>query len=325
MTKKIRQRILISIVFAGVIYLAFSIYADFYQLVDSFSQFNWLLLPVLIMLSILNYISRFIKWNFYLKILEVKLTLFQSLSIFCSGLIMSITPGKFGELFKSYLVKQINGEPISKTAPIVFAERATDFLSLVIISLIGAYIFDYGREIIIIIGIVILSGIIIISNRVLANFVIGIFSRNRFLAKYINVIRNLYESSYRLLAIIPLLKMTLLSIISWGFECVGYYIVLQNFNVEVSVSWAFFAYAFATVVGAVSMLPGGLGVTEGSLTYMVVSQGASKDIGFASTFIIRAVTLWFAVVIGIFSVLLFQKKFGEIEIEPDITNNNVRK
>lgn len=228
---------------------------------------------------------------------------------------MSITPGKFGELFKSYLVKQINGEQISRTAPIVFAERATDFLSLVIISLIGAYIFNYGREIIIVIGVVILAGIIIISNRFLANSVISIFSKNKFLTKYITVIQNLYESSYKLLAVIPLLKMTLLSIVSWGFECVGYYIILQNFNIDISLMWAFFAYAFATVVGAVSMLPGGLGVTEGSLTYLVVSKGASKDIGFASTFIIRAVTLWFAVIIGIVSVLIYQKKFGEIEIE----------
>lgn len=127
MTKKIRQRILISIAFAGIIYLAFSIYADFNKVVESFRYFNWTLLPFLLFLSLLNYISRFIKWNYYLKLIKVKLNLWDSFSIFCSGLIMSITPGKLGELFKSYLVKQINNEPISKTAPIIFAERLTDF------------------------------------------------------------------------------------------------------------------------------------------------------------------------------------------------------
>lgn len=62
-----------------------------------------------------------------------------------SGLVMSVTPGKMGELLKSYLVKQVNGTSISKTAPIVFAERATDFLSLTIMALIGAYYFNYGK------------------------------------------------------------------------------------------------------------------------------------------------------------------------------------
>lgn len=228
---------------------------------------------------------------------------------------MSITPGKFGELFKSYLVKQINNEPISKTAPIIFAERITDFLSLVVISLIGAYVFDYGREIILIIGVVLIFGIITVSNKSIASVVISFFSRNKFLGKYTPSLQNAYESSYKLFSFIPLLKMTMLSIVSWGFECVGYYLILVNFKIELSLMWASFAYAFATIVGAVSMLPGGLGVTEGSLSYLVIAQGYPKDISFASTFIIRAVTLWFAVLIGVISVIIYQKKFGSIEFE----------
>ena len=234
---------------------------------------------------------------------------------------MSITPGKFGELFKSYLVKQINNEPISKTAPIVFAERITDFLSLVIISLIGAYIFDYGREITVIIGIVLILGIIIISNRSIASFIIKIFSRNKILGKHTKSIQTAYESSYKLLALVPLVKMTSLSIISWGFECAGYYLILKSFSVEVSFVWASFAYAFATIVGAVSMLPGGLGVTEGSLSYLVISQGYTKEIAFASTFIVRVVTLWFAVLIGVISVIIYQNKFGKIEFELNANSN----
>lgn len=228
---------------------------------------------------------------------------------------MSITPGKFGELFKAYLVKQINNEPVSKSAPIIFAERVTDFLSLVIISLIGAYIFNYGREIIIIIGIIMISGIIIISNKSIASVILKLFSKSNRLKKYTISINNAYESSYKLLSIIPLIKMTLLSIVSWGFECLGYYLILSNFSMELSLIWASFAYAFATIVGAVSMLPGGLGVTEGSLSYLVIAQGYPKDISFASTFIVRAVTLWFAVLIGVISVLIYQKKFGNIEFE----------
>lgn len=317
MTKKIRQRILLSIAFAGIIYLAFSIYADFNQVIESFRNFNLALLPLLLLLSLLNYSSRFIKWNYYLKLIDVNLNTSDSFSIFCSGLIMSITPGKFGELFKSYLIKQINNEPISKTAPIIFAERLTDFLSLVVLSLIGAYIFDYGREIILVIGVIVVFGIIVISNRNIAALVIKVFSKNKFLEKHISSLRTAYESSYTLLALIPLFKMTLLSVFSWGFECLGYYIILKNFNVEVTLIWASFAYAFATIVGAVSMLPGGLGVTEGSLSYLVITKGYSKDIAFASTFIVRIVTLWFAVLIGAISVIIYQKRFGKIEIEFD--------
>ncbi len=95
-----------------------------------------------------------------------------------SGLIMSITPGKVGELLKSYLVKEVTNEPISKTAPIIFAERITDFVSLLIIAIVGAYIFDYGGEITIGVALFFLVIIVIISNKRLALPIINLFEKD---------------------------------------------------------------------------------------------------------------------------------------------------
>lgn len=291
------------------------IYVDYEKVINSFKNFNWYLLPILLLLSFGNYISRFFKWEYYLKIIDVKLHKLDSLSIFMSGLIMSVTPGKMGELLKSYLVKQVNGTSISKTAPIVFAERATDFLSLTIIALTGAYFYDYGKNIIIIIGLTILTGLLIISNKRLFYKILSLFSNISFISKHTIKISTAYDSSSKLLSITPLLLMTLLSIVSWGFECFGYYLILTNFEIEIDILWAFFSYSFATIVGALSMLPGGLGVTEGSLTLMLVQKGLSEHSAFAATFIVRAVTLWFAVLVGAISVLFYQKRFGKIIME----------
>ena len=63
------------------------------------------------------------------------------------------------------------------------------------------------------------------------------------------------------------------------------------------------------------MLPGGIGVTEGSLTLMLINQGLSNNDAIAATFIVRVVTLWFAVLVGIISVFVYQKRFGDITIE----------
>lgn len=315
MLQTIRNRVFLSIAIAALIYLVFMIYVDYEKVISSFKNFNWYLLPALLLLSLGNYLSRFFKWEYYLKIIDVKLHKLDSLSIFMSGLIMSVTPGKMGELLKSYLVKQVNGTSISKTAPIVFAERATDFLSLTIMALTGAYIYDYGKNIIIIIGVIILTGLIIISNKKLFYKIISLFSNISFISKHILKIRTAYDSSSKLLSITPLLLMTLLSIVSWGFECFGYYLILTNFEIEIDLLWAFFSYSFATIVGALSMLPGGLGVTEGSLTLMLVQKGLSEHNAFAATFIVRAVTLWFAVLVGAISVLFYQKRFGKIVLE----------
>ncbi len=234
-----------------------------------------------------------------------------------SGLIMSVTPGKVGELLKSYLVKEVANEPISKTAPIIFAERITDFVSLLIIAIVGAYIFDYGGEITIGVALFFLLLIIIISNKRLALPIINQLEKINLLKKYIHNIHTAYTSSHQLLKIKPLLLMTLVSLIAWGFECLGYYFILLNFSIDFGLIWASFSYSFATIIGAISMLPGGLGVTEGSLTFMLIQENISKDVAVATTFIVRVVTLWFAVIVGIISVSFYQKRFGKLTIETD--------
>jgi uncharacterized protein (TIRG00374 family) len=312
---KLKKKVIVSIVIAGVFYLAFTIYADFSNVVEAFRKFNLLLLPVLLLLSFLNYFARFLKWDYYLSIVKVKMKKIDSLSTFMSGLIMSVTPAKLGEVLKSVLVKKITGEPISKTAPIILAERITDFLSLLLIAIVGAFVFDYGGSITIVVAAFFVLIIFIISNKRIALPIINFSERIPLIKKYIHNIHSAYESSYQLLKLKPLFLMTLLSLVSWGFECWGYYIILLNFNVDFGILWASFSYSFSTIVGAISMLPGGLGVTEGSLTFLLVQKKVPVDISVATTFIIRVVTLWFAVLVGIVSLTLYQKRFGQIKID----------
>jgi len=315
MFAKAKKNIFISLAAAGLLYLLFSLYADFEKVIKTFSSFNWYLLPILFLLSFLNYVVRFLKWDFYLKLLKVSIKKIDSFSVFMSGLIMSVTPGKMGELLKAYLVKQISGEPISKVAPVIFAERITDFLSLILIGLVGGYVYNFGREIILAVGIFFVLVTVALTNKNIGEVMIVFFSKIKLIRKYVEHAREAYESSFQMLQIKPLLQMSLLSLLAWFLECLGYYLILVNFKVEVSLLWASFSYAFATIVGAISMLPGGLGVTEGSLTVLLRQKHYTFEIAFASTFLIRIVTLWFAVFVGVMSVLLYQKRFGKIRIE----------
>ena len=319
MIEKLKKNVLISIVIAGIIYLAFTFYADYSKVLIAFTHFNWYLLPPLLVLSFLNYFTRFLKWDYYLSVINVQIKKIDSLSIFMSGLIMSITPGKIGEFLKSYLVKEVTNEPISKTAPVIFAERVTDFLSLLIISIVGSYAFDYGITLSIIVSAFFIILIIIISNKRLCLSILTGLERFTLIKKYLTSIHKTYESSYQLLKPLPLIIMTIVSLISWGFECLGYYLILLNFDVDFGFFWTSFSYAFAIIAGAVSLLPGGLGVTEGSLTFLLVNKGIPDSTAVATTLLVRIVTLWFAVVVGIISVFIYQRRFGKLNL--DSVNN----
>ena len=323
MFSKYKKKILISIAFGAVIYLAFSIYADFDKLLNSFKVFNWTWLPFILLLSFLNYIFRFFKWHYYLNILEIKLKWKESFLIFLSAFTMSVTPGKMGEVLKSYLLKEENNTPVSKSAPIVLAERLTDFVSIILLCIIGSFVFDYGQVIILIIGFVFIITILLLSIKSLSLKIISLLGKIDFLRKHIEKIETAYESIYQMIRLKPLIISTFISLISWFFECLGFYFVIHIFSsasgLNISLLSATFIYAFSTLIGAIAMLPGGVGATEASLTGLLVLSKIPKDISVASTIIIRLATLWFAVFVGIISVFLFQrltdKKIENLDME----------
>jgi glycosyltransferase 2 family protein len=297
-------------VFAVILFFFFSVAADWKSVLNSFSHFNLLLIPILLLLSFGNYIIRFVKWDYYLRLLKIKIDMKLSFRIFISGLAMSASPAKSGEVLKSLLLKETTNEPVSKTAPIIFAERLTDFFSLTFLSLIGALYYHYAAIWIYAVLFFFVITIFILSNRPIAEFIILKLIRIPRLKSQISRIETLYESVYILLQPKPLLLMLIVSVISWFFECFGFYIIVCNFSENVPVLWTTFVYAASTIAGAVSMLPGGLGITEGSLSLFLIHGGMPKVTAVASTFIIRVMTLWFAVIVGMVVLFLSRKVFN---------------
>lgn len=311
MFSKYKKKILLSAIFGAIIFLGISIYADFDKLLEALGKFNWYYFPLILGLSFLNYVARFYKWEYYLWILKIKIAPLLSFKIFLSAFVMSVTPGKMGEVLKSYMLREETGTPVSKSAPIIIAERITDFISIIIICILGAYVFDYGRTIIIIMGIFFIAVTLVLSFQKLSVAIINSLEKIKFISKHVHRIHIAYDSIYRLVKIKPLIIAVAMSFVAWGFECLGFYYVLQIFsstsNIETSLLIASFIYCFSTLVGAIAMLPGGLGVTEATLTGMLIILNIPKDVSAASTIIIRVATLWFAVLVGIIAVYFYNK------------------
>ncbi|MBV6479454.1 MAG: hypothetical protein HGGPFJEG_02228 [Ignavibacteria bacterium] len=311
MFAKYKKKILLSVAFGAIVFLGFSIFADFDKLLKAFGEFNWYYFPVILALSFGNYILRFYKWEYYRKIIGINLTQKISLLIFMATFVMSVTPGKMGELLKSYLVREECGTPVSKSAPIILAERLTDFISVVVLCITGAFVFDYGKEVIFGVGIFFISGVILISSRKISISIIRKLEKVKLLSKVAHKFEEAYESIYLLVKIKPLIVATLISGMAWFMECIGLYVVLKVYSsstqIDVSLLSSVFIYGFSTIIGSIAMLPGGLGVTEASITGLLVLLKIPKDISVASTFIIRVATLWFAVIIGIAAVYFYQK------------------
>jgi uncharacterized protein (TIRG00374 family) len=67
-------------------------------------------------------------------------------------------------------------------------------------------------------------------------------------------------------------------------------------------SIAMHSFLVATLAGAASLLPGGLGAMELTLLALLAAHGMPTSLATAAVLAIRAVTLWFGIFLGLISL-----------------------
>ncbi len=306
--QNLRGKLALSLIFALLIFVALTFYADAPRLLAALAQFDRRFLPLALAATLTNYLIRFVRWHYYLGVIGVrKITRRDSLMILLRGFSISITPGKIGDVLKSFLLKSHNGTPVSYSASIVFAERVTDVLGVVILAAAGLVVYPLGIGALAIVLVVIAIFVVIVQQRALAERLLDFFARVPVLGRFAHLARNLYESAYLLLRLKPLLVAIALSIAAWFGECVAFFIVLLGIGLPPTfllLLQATFIYAAASLFGAISMLPGGLGATEGGMALLLQQiVTLAREQAVAATLIVRLCTLWFAVLIGVIALL----------------------
>jgi uncharacterized protein (TIRG00374 family) len=298
-------------------------YTDGNQLLEQLRDFPLRFLVLGLLLASLNYAIRFLKWQYYLGLLDIQLPLRHSLLIFLSGFALTVTPGKIGEVLKSYLLQKTHGIPIARSAPVILAERVTDLVSLLLLSLLGASSWmSASQRYFVAIGFGLCALLLMgLAWRQLAHGLLDLLLKlppRRLTGSVVPRLRTFYDAAYVLLRPTPLLIAVALSTVSWFCECLAFYWVVRGASlashaIPASLLLCTFILALMTVAGALAFVPGGLGVTEGGIAILLAQLGGmARPTAVAATLIIRVVTLWFAVLIGL--VALFW--FGRIEHVP---------
>lgn len=305
--------VLIATVFAVIVYAAFAIWADAESIQAELTQYAWPAFYAGLGLATLNYALRFVRWHYYLRVARVEtVPVVESAVVFVAGFVMSVTPGKVGEVLKSALLYESRGIPVEKTAPIVIAERVTDLWAPVLLASIGSVALG-ASWIGPIVGAAMVFGLLaIVLIRPLGEGVIQLATRGP-LARLREPLLRAYESARVLSQPIPLLVSTLIAVFSWGLECLAMFVTASGFAAaHLSITEATFAYASPIIVGAVAMLPGGLGVTEAGMVALIGEFAeVSPAIATAIAVLVRLETLWWAVVLGLIALAIHRRRYGK--------------
>lgn len=307
------RKVVLASVVGALLYAGLALYGDVQKLGDDVRELDWTAFGIGVLLVLGNYGLRIVRWHYYLGRIGVVVPWLESSLVFLCGFVMSVTPGKLGEVFKSVLLYESRGVAPTRTAPVVIAERLTDLIALVILVAVASLVFEHGAVIAATAALVVAGLVAVCAYQPLGNLLLDIASRLGPLAKISGRLREAYASLWEMTRPAPLLIGTLIGVAGWGLECVCMWEIAGGFpGVQLDLVGATFAYSASTLVGALAMMPGGLGVTEVGMATLLGELGGgtiSASVASATTILVRLATLWLAVVVGVIALAIYRRLY----------------
>ena len=293
------------IIGAVAVYAIFLLVSDLNLVYDKVVNFKIAYLPIIVGLISFSWLILFYRWHVLLKNSNINVPRKKSFLIFLSGASLSITPGHVGEIIKSQLLKNLYNIPRTKTAPIIFIEKFYDLIGAIVASIIGIWFFEINSLVIFAAFGFLISIFVVISIQSFFKKIINQICKINFFKKYESIFLESYKilrkSSQGKIGIVSIV----LSILFWLVTGVAVYFILLGLDIDgINFLNAISIYSLSAIAGALSFIPGGVGITEGSLGGLLSLQGIELSIAIAVGVIIRFFTMWYSVIVGFFALKL---------------------
>lgn len=299
--------VIISVVLSAIGYLCFSLWGGWEAVISAIAKVGVAGIFIALLMSTLNYGLRFLRWQGYLKAFGHAVPWRPSLRIYLAGFALTTTPGKAGEALRGVLLK-CWGVPFPQSFAAFFSERLSDLLAVVLLAFLGLTLYPDSRLIVLVgVSFVIIS-LLVLSQRSLIERISALLpAQNGKLMGFLYHLIQVLLEAQRCHRLGILVASTLLSLIAWGAEAVAFYWILNWMGADIPLAFAVFIYALSMLAGALSFMPGGLGGAEAVMVGLLVWKGMLSADAIAATILIRLVTLWFAVGVGVVELMILAK------------------
>jgi len=300
---KLDNRLILVLVAAVGIYAIFLFTSDFNIISEKISNFKINYLPLILFLVTASWCPVFIKWHFLLKNCEIDIPLTRSITVFLSGLAFDITPGKLGALMKSQILKTSFNIPRTKTAPIVLVEKVYDLIGAILASIIGIIILGMDVYLIIIAILVLAMVFFFLYYRPASELFFKRVTKTKFFSKYVENISEFDKIVQKSTNVKVATICILLAVTYWFIVSTAVYYTLIGFDINIlDYLKVLSIYATSILLGAISFIPGGVGITEGALAGLFTLEGIDVSTALILSVIIRIFVLWYSVSIGFISL-----------------------
>ena len=293
------------IVAAVAIYAIFLFISDYQKISDVVIDFRIeYLIPILSLVTV-SWIRLILMWHLLLKKNGINIPFRKNIVIWLSGSALSLTAGQIGELIKSQLIKTLYDIPRTKTAPVVLVEKFYSLTGAIIAGIIGIIILGMDFNLVLF-SIAILSIIfLLIYYRPVLQYGLKRITKFKFFSKYSDNITDSYEILRNSTGSGISSICIALAICYWIIISLSVYVTLLAFGIEgVSFLKTISIYTSSVIIGVITFIPGGLGITESSLVGLFTLEGINVSIALILSVVIRLTTLWYSVSIGFIGLKL---------------------
>lgn len=284
-------------------YFFFTLWAGWENVLDAIKQVGVFGIVTALGLSVFNLGLRFLRWQYFLKVLGYELPWKVSLRIYIAGFSLTTTPGKTGEAIRGVFLKDY-GVPFRKTFGAFLSERTSDLLCVSILASTGLWAYPRMRPILLLVAAIV-------------SFLFFAIHRDSWLGRFEKLCKKFFPKkltpaidffletilSFRHCFTAKVLATTLgFGLLAWSAEALALMYILQLLGYDISLLSSLFTYGFSLVVGGITLLPGGLGGAELTMLQLLIHQHIPSSIAVAATLVIRLTSLWFSVFLGILAL-----------------------
>ncbi|MGH7705443.1 MAG: lysylphosphatidylglycerol synthase transmembrane domain-containing protein [Candidatus Dormibacteria bacterium] len=243
-------------------------------------------LPIVLALSLGYYLLKGYQWHLFLKPLKLDHGAVETILIYLAGQPTAILP--LGELSRAFILRQHAKVNLGEVSATVVVQELLYPIGLVAAALPGAGQFPGAQ---VAVGVA-LAGIIAISTVLLWPRAFSLVMRyalrvpviRRYSADLEALHRDVIFIARRPATLGPALLGPLAAVIAIAM----FYFTARSVGVEVGVYQIAFVYAIAHLAGGITLLPGGIGAYEGSMTFLLVAFGVASPVAAAVAILNRA-------------------------------------
>lgn len=293
-------RLVIGVLLGVALYVTLGVLADLRALRAALSEFHAASLVWALALVLSAYVLRALRWRLYLHRVGVLEPAGREALGFAAGFAMGMANGKGGQVVKAYYLQLATGLPYSVSIPAALAERMADLASVVLLLLVGL-VFSPTIDMRAPVAIVALLAIFTLTLRSegVVRGALRLGRRIRWLARHEAQFLQGHARLREHMRWRDLAAPALIGLSAYFLEALALQaLVVRGFGLAIPLGLCVLMLALADLAGVVSLIPGGLGVAEGSLLVMLRVADVPLATATAVTILFRICTLWLGVALG---------------------------